>query len=132
MSGASGATGASAVTVGPAVTGAASAIGATTATLAGTVSPDGSGSDLLVRLRHLGLRPLAHDNPARRGLGYGASAGQRPVSGLKPATTYYFQLVAQNSTGSSTGAQETFTTVAAAAPTRGLRQRQFELTTVLS
>lgn len=129
--GASGTTGASAVTVGPAVTGAASALGADTATLAGTVSPDGtdttywfaygiSASDLSHTTSHLDA-----------GSGTGEVTVSIPVSGLTPATTYYFQLIEQNSTGSSTGAQETFATVAAAAPTVISGSGSSELTTVL-
>jgi hypothetical protein len=49
----------------------------------------------------------------------------RPVSGLKPGTTYHFRLVATNSAGTTNGADRTFTTAGtglAAAPARGYEQ----------
>jgi hypothetical protein len=93
------------------VTGEASAIGQSTATLNATVNPNGQ----TVTDCHFNWGTTA---------GYGSSApcstlpgsGNSPVpvsaslTGLTKNTTYHFQIVATNATGTSEGADRTFTT----------------------
>jgi streptogramin lyase len=45
------------------------------------------------------------------GSGYGDVGAGQPVSGLQPATTYHFRVLATNATGTATGVDETFTTL---------------------
>jgi CSLREA domain-containing protein len=86
-------------------TGEASDLAPSGATLAGTVAPNG--------------RATSHFELGT-GTGYGtrtadseSEAPRAPVTGLAPATTYHYRLVATNRDGTSAGEDRTFTTPAA-------------------
>jgi FG-GAP repeat len=89
-------------------TGAASGVGASTATLNGTVNAGASNTAYF----QYGTTPAYGASTA--GQSVGASTAASPlvatVSGLSPGTTYHFRLVAENSGGTSFGADQTFTT----------------------
>ena len=96
-------------------TGAASKVGAKTATLNGTVNPNGAGTNYWFQYgttTSYGLQTGTH--------GAGSGTSSHPVSagifGLVAGTTYHYRLVAQNSAGTTNGADQTFTTSAATAP----------------
>lgn len=59
------------------------------------------------------------------GSAYEAKSFLRSITGLRPATTYHFRLVATNSAGTTKGADRTFTTTAAG----GVVQRAYEQVT---
>jgi hypothetical protein len=93
------------------VTGAASSITQTSATLNATVNPNNQ----TVSDCHFdyGTTPLYGTSvPCTTLPGSGSSpvAVSAPLSGLSANTTYHFQIVATNPTGTSTGADQTFTT----------------------
>jgi sugar lactone lactonase YvrE len=112
-------TGTSSVNVNPSVvatapaaaTSAASAITATTATLAGTVNPNGADTHYWF---------LFSASPTLTGASQTASTDlgsttasdtvTANITGLSPSTTYYFQVVAQNSVGTTSGTIFSFTT----------------------
>ena len=96
-------------------TAAASKVGAKTATLNGSVNPNGAGTNFWFQFgttTSYGLQTGTH--------GAGSGTGSHPVSaeifGLVAGTTYHYRLVAQNSAGTTDGADQTFTTSAATAP----------------
>ena len=96
-------------------TSAASAISATGATFAGTVSPQGF--DTYYHFEY-GTTPSADEQTQPVDAGSSSAQVQVavPVTGLQPATTYYFRLVASNQNGAQKGADLTVTTAAVAAP----------------
>ena len=97
------------------VTGAASGITAKTATLNGAVNPDGAST---IYWFQYGTTTSYGLQTGTRGAGSGTSAHSvsAGISGLVAGATYHFRLVAQNSAGTTDGADQTFTTTAASAP----------------
>ena len=96
-------------------TGPASDVTATTARIAGTVNPDGVATTHDVQYgatTTYGSRTAAAD----AGAGTGATAVSTVLTGLKPGTTYHYRVTATNASGTSDGADRTFTT-AKPAPT---------------
>jgi hypothetical protein len=97
-----------------ALTGAASGVGPTTATLNGTVNPNG-----LAASYHFVYGTTAAYGSATTALSAGSGTSPAAVSatlaGLAPNTTYHYQLLASNSVGPSSGADQTFTTPPASA-----------------
>lgn len=92
------------------VTAPASAISATSAVLNGAVVPDGTPTTFGFEY---GTSPsFGHSTPAQAATGPQPSEVHATVSGLTPATTYYFRLDATTSIGTTYGAQQTFTTPA--------------------
>ena len=90
---------------------AATGPGSTTAALGATINPNGSATTWHIELgttAGYGATSVALPIPA----GTAAVAVGLPVAGLTPGTVYHFRIVAQNSTGTSTGADQTFTTAA--------------------
>ena len=91
------------------VTGQASAIGSTSATLAGTVNPNGRSTSW-----YIDYGPTAsygaRTSTSSAGSGTQAVAVSKPVSNLKPNTTYHFRVVGVNSLGTTRGADATFVT----------------------
>jgi hypothetical protein len=97
----------------PAVTtGSATSVGVTTATLTGSVDPKG-----LTTSWHFDYgttTSYGSKTPSKSaGSGNGATAVSAAISGLAPATTYHFRLVASSSAGTADGADITFATPAA-------------------
>jgi hypothetical protein len=99
-----------------ATTGAAGAVTDHSATLSGSVNANGAPTT-----QHFQYGPtIAYGNttPATAaGLGTGAVAAGATLSGLSPATTYHFRIVATNTGGVTPGVDRTFTTTAAPTPT---------------
>ena len=95
-----------------AVTDPATQIGASDATLAGTVTPR---SQATTYSFDWGLTAAYGSSTATDSAGSGASAQSvtAVISGLAPATTYHFRLVASNAAGTAQGADRTFVTSAA-------------------
>jgi plastocyanin len=98
-------------TTGPpsATTGPATGIGEAEATLTGSVNPNGFGTTYFFdygTTAAYGQTTAA--NPA--GAGTNTVPVSVPASGLSPETTYHFQLVAESSSGTTEGADQTFTT----------------------
>jgi hypothetical protein len=92
------------------VTAPASAISATSAVLNGAVVPDGTPTTSSFEY---GTSPsFGHSTPAQAATGPQPSEVHATVSGLTPATTYYFRLDATTSIGTTYGAQQSFTTPA--------------------
>ena len=90
-------------------TGAAASITPTTATLNGRVDPNNAQTTYFFRYGTTSLFGLT--TPAQSaGSGNGFVAVSVPVSGLAPATTYHYQLVAQNRFGIRRGDRRTFKT----------------------
>ncbi len=94
-----------------AVTGVASSLTSTAATLNGSVAAGASN----VTSFQYGTTPAYGSSTAPRPLAVsaGASALAAPIAGLAPSTTYHYRIVAENSAGTSVGADQTFTTAAA-------------------
>jgi hypothetical protein len=90
-------------------TGAAASITPTTATLNGRVDPNGAETTYFFRY---GTTSLFGTNtaPLPAGSGNRAVAVSVPISGLAPATTYHYQLVAENRFGMTRGERRTFKT----------------------
>ncbi|MEI9970293.1 MAG: hypothetical protein WDM87_17370 [Terracidiphilus sp.] len=92
----------------------ATAVTATTATLAGTVNPNGSDTHTWF-LWGTSSSLSGATQTAMQDLGStaGNQAVSASISGLAPSTTYYYQAVAQNSLGTTSGAIFSFATVPA-------------------
>ena len=106
---------------GPTVmTGSASAVGTSSATLSGSVTPGGLDTTYYFEY---GASPTSLTSTTQTvdvGAGSGSVPATGTVSGLTPGQTYYFALVATNSSGTSDGALQLFTTgQASAAATTG-------------
>jgi Regulator of chromosome condensation (RCC1) repeat len=93
----------------------ASGIAAHKATLGATVNPNGADTHYYFEY---GTVSTLYENDTPALPGNDAGSGTTPVkvnvglSGLAPYTTYYYRVVASNSTGTSYGAQREFTTTA--------------------
>ncbi len=107
------------------VTGAASDVGAQTADVAGTVNPH--------------LQQTTWHVEYGTGLGYGnltgnqtlaagstAQAVSTSLSSLSPSTTYHYRLVATNASGTTNGADQTFTTTSGITQHAAHRSRRRE------
>jgi hypothetical protein len=90
-------------------TGAAASITPTTATLNGRVDPTNAETTYFFQY---GTTSLYGSNTAPISAGSGANpvAVSVPISGLAPATTYHYRIVAQNSFGITRGEHRTFKT----------------------
>jgi C1A family cysteine protease/phosphodiesterase/alkaline phosphatase D-like protein len=101
-----------------ATTGAASAITTTSATLAGTVTPYGVDTQAWF-LYGTSSTLSGASLTASQDLGSGTTGAaiSANLTGLIPGTKYYYQVVAQNTTGTTNGAISSFTTTAAQSPT---------------
>jgi hypothetical protein len=90
-------------------TGTASAGGLTTATLTGAVNPEGSPTSY-----YFSYGPTsAYGNqtaPLAAGAGTSSTPASAALSGLTPATTYHYRLIAVSRAGTSYGADRTVTT----------------------
>ncbi len=98
-------------TIPVASTGQASAVTATSATLGGTVNPEGldTSYDFIYGTSPTSLGSQTTTLDA--GSGSGQVTASAPVSGLSAGQTYYYALVATNSSGSTTGSStQLFTT----------------------
>ena len=100
-----------------ATTGQTSAIGSTTATLTGSVNP--GALDTSDDFEYgTSATALSSSTPAfNDGAGSGSVSVSVTLHNLKPNTTYEYRLTATNSSGTSDGVEETFTTSAATKPT---------------
>jgi plastocyanin len=100
-------------TTGPpsATTDEATGVGVADATLTGSVNPRGFATTYFF---NFGTTTAYGQKTAETSVGGGTSAStvSTPLSGLAAETTYHFQLVAKNSSGTTAGADRTFTTSA--------------------
>ena len=99
-------------------TGAASNIATSTATLSGSVNPEGD--DTSYRFQYgLSSGGVLTFGTTSLDAGSGSSpvSVSMDVSGLQPGQIYLFRIVAENSSGTTDGAEMTVTTLVAAAPT---------------
>lgn len=90
-------------------TGRASLVTPSTATLSGRVVPSGARTTYFFQIGTTSLYG-ANTVAAPAGAGGLPTAVTAPVSGLAPATTYHYRLVAQNREGITKGADRTFKT----------------------
>jgi hypothetical protein len=98
-----------------AATGAASSVTSSGATLAGTLDPHGAATAFTFEYgTSLSFGSISAVDSA--GGGNGARSVSLPVSGLAPNTTYYYRLVAANTSGTTSAAVASFTTGPGAAP----------------
>ena len=102
-----------------ATTGAATAISPTTATVAGTVNPNGQATTVwFLYGTSSTLAGAAQTSSQSLAAGTTATAVTANLTSLSASTTYFFQAVAQNATGTTNGTIASFTTTAVAlAPT---------------
>lgn len=96
-----------------ATTGAASSITAAGASIAGTVTPNGEAATWKVEYGTTSAYGSATTPVSASGTGTTPQAVNASLSGLDPATTYHYRVVATNGVGSTAGADQTFTTGAA-------------------
>ncbi len=90
-------------------TGTATAVGQDIATLNGTVNPNGAATDYSFEYG----TTTAYGNstaPTSAGAGTSLVAASASISGLAANTTYHYRLVANNASGTSLGADQSFTT----------------------
>jgi hypothetical protein len=92
-----------------ATTGSASSVGQSGATLNGTVNPNGQATTYFFRYGTTTSYGL-QTSPASVGSGTTPVAVHRAITGLTASTTYHYQLVAKNATGTTSGSDEMFTT----------------------
>jgi FG-GAP repeat len=91
-----------------ATTGSASGVGPTAATLAGTI---GAGPSSSTHFQYgTSAAYGASTPPTRNGVRSSPTSLTGALTGLSPGTTYHYRLVAENSAGTSFGADETFVT----------------------
>jgi hypothetical protein len=101
---------ASAAASAPAVTtAAASDVGKSSATLSGTVDPNGQSTTYFFQYGTT-TSYGTQTSPADVGSGNTPVGVHQGIFGLSPNTTYHFRLVAQNSAGTTNGADQTLTT----------------------
>jgi DNA-binding beta-propeller fold protein YncE len=105
----------------PTISGAgASQITASTATLNASVNPESqaTGYRFEYGLADCSANPCTSVPAVNVGIGSGDAdvAVAREISGLQPATTYHFRVVASNPTGTTKGEDRTFTTYPPSAP----------------
>ncbi len=106
-----------------AITGTVSAVGGTSATLNGTVNPGGVATDWWFEY---GTSASYGSKTATTAAGSGSTntSVSKALSGLAPATTYHYRLVAKNASGTTNGGDGIFTTasapVAVTAPATGV------------
>jgi hypothetical protein len=102
-------------------TGSASSVSATTANLNGTVDPNGQDTSWHFEF---GTSTSYGTATAAKGAGTGTSATNvsAAVAGLTPGTTYHYRLVATNASGTTVGADRTFTTVGSPVVVTGAAQ----------
>jgi phosphodiesterase/alkaline phosphatase D-like protein len=94
-----------------ATTAAASSVSTTGARLNGRVNPNGRNTSW--HFDYGTSASYGSSTPSRgAGSGTGTASVSAALSGLAPGTTYHFRLVASNSSGTTAGADQTFTTVA--------------------
>src|SRR5205814_972816 len=95
-----------------AVTGSATNLSATSATLDGSVNPNGRSTTWHFEF---GTSTSYGTATATKGAGSGTSSTNvsAALAGLTPGTTYHYRLVATNASGTTAGADRTFTTVGA-------------------
>ena len=96
-------------------TGSATGVSAVAATIAGTVNPDG-----LETTYHFDYGTTTGYGSSTAGGSAGSAFNNQPVtatlSDLSANTTYHYRLVATSAAGTTTGSDQTFTTLAALAP----------------
>jgi hypothetical protein len=98
--------------------GSTTSIGETSATLHGTVNPNGLATTYQFKYGPTSaLGAVSPTTAASAGAGTAGVAVATKLAGLSPDTTYYIQLVASNSGGSSSTAVGTFKTTGNPAPT---------------
>ena len=98
-----------------ATTDAASSVGQTSATLNGKVDPNGA--DTTYHFEYGTTSSYGVTTPdASAGSGNAATPVTAGVSGLQPNTDYHYRLVAENSLGTTEGADRTFTTSSSTPP----------------
>ena len=98
--------------------GATTAIAETSATLHGTVNPNGLATTYQFRYGPTSaLGAVSPTTAASAGAGTAGVAESTKLAGLSPDTTYYIQLVASNSAGTSATSVGTFKTTGNPAPT---------------
>ena len=92
-----------------------SAVTGSTATLGGSVNPNGTDTEVWFEWGTSSSLSGSASTPKQNiGSGTSASAVTANITGLNASTTYYFQVWAQNSAGTSQGAITSFTTSATA------------------
>ncbi len=91
-----------------AATSSPTSVGHDQAVLAGTVTPNGTSTD--VRFEWGTTTAYGNLTPVQSGGATGTSAVTAPLSGLQPSTTYHYRLVASSLYGQSAGPDVTFTT----------------------
>jgi DNA-binding beta-propeller fold protein YncE len=95
---------------------AASGVSATEATVAGTINPEGVAGATTYHFDYgTSTSYGASTEPVDTGGGSSDVPASATLTGLQPGTTYHYRLVGTNASGSSVGADETFTTNAAQA-----------------
>ncbi len=92
-----------------AITGTVSAVGGTSATLNGTVNPGGAATDWWFEYG-TSVSYGSKTSTTAAGSGSANVAVSKSLSGLAPATTYHYRLVAKNSSGTANGGDGLFTT----------------------
>lgn len=91
------------------VTGAASGVTATSAVVAGSVTANGRATTWWVEYG-TSTRYGARTGQLSAGSGTSAQGVQATLTGLSPSTVYHYRLVARNSSGTTAGADASFTT----------------------
>ena len=95
-------------------TGAATAIGASTSALAGTVNPNGADTHYWFAYGISSTLSGASQTPEQDlGSAAGANTVSANLTGLSASTMYYYQVVAENSVGTTSGTIMSFTTTPA-------------------
>jgi sugar lactone lactonase YvrE len=102
------------VTAPAATTGAATNVSATSAVLAATVNPNGADTHVMFLYGTNSNLTGASQTPSQDlGSASGADPASATLSGLTADTTYYYQVIAQNSVGTASGSIFSFTTIPA-------------------
>ena len=91
------------------ITGTVSAVSGTSATLNGTVNPGGAATDWWFEYGTSSAYGTK-TTPTDAGAGVANLSVSKALSGLAPATTYHYRLVAKNSSATANGADGIFTT----------------------